>query len=366
MDKSPSNPSTLHPVPTHFNYPALLTAACNDAPLSIILPLWAYVRDLGFDPCWNTDCVRSLAKRLIDVSAEVYTTILSPFPTLTTSRSRLVAKRKEVDPLYVVKDACSLLLRIQQAVEYLGVYVGSELTFCTILCRLLAYIVKQQSPEFAECQRIARHLYRTVLLPSLAISPPNPTIHYELWAGLQHFSQAERFVLYTAWQSEQTTQCADVMYTMKYNYKIVDYYKRRMYCDNVEECMRAIMIVSFKSPVHYFRQLFDRCMRFPDQIKLIFPHMKCLSPLAVDVGCFTLLEFLQTCERHPANDMLSISSMYEGLTETIAEFVLHVNDRLDMTVMMDYLVKEIQKDVQAVLVLDKMIMKIAGVSEERS
>ena len=151
------------------------------------------------------------------------------------------------------------------------------------------------------------------------------------------------------------------MYGMKYNYKYVDYYKRRLSTTNIDESLRTIMEVTFKAPIYFFRQVFQRCVYFQDQIKFIIPRLKSSSSLAVDVGCYVLLEQLRTIERKDKTITLEYSQSFKNFTLMAATFVGLVYERVDLTMILKYMRTEVVKDDTMMLLLSQLLTMVGNV-----
>ena len=356
---------TLFKVPDHLNWPAVLISACSYAPLTTIIHLWLYVKSLGFDPCWCPECSRALSKLLTDVTAQVYSTIAS-HPAITHTRSRLLSRRRDLCPEDLIQDLPTLIRRIEKPVQLLGPFVANEPYFYTILCRLLSYVLKQESPEYLEIQEIAQNLYKTVLIPSLSISPPNPSIHHEIWSGLQYLNQSIRFTQYEYWQSTEIASNPDLFYGMKWNYLGIDYYLRRLAVGNVDELTKILTYFGFSTPLYLFRLLLRKCATYDNLIQLIVPKLKCISSLAVDTCCFCIIAYFQSRENKLQSDQVSYDPGYDLATDFASNFVKLFSERIDLSMMLAYVEQCVRNgDISALLLVSKLFLVLLYRSHPR-
>lgn len=359
--KLPRSATSIFKIPDSLNWPTVLVAACSYSPLSIVVDLWSYVKSLGFDPCWCPECSRALSKLLTDISAQVYSTIAS-HTAITRSRSHLLTKRRDLCSEDIITDLPTLIHRIVTPVQLLGPFVANEPYFYTILCRLLAYVLKQESPDFLEIQEIARNLYRTVLIPSLSLSAPNPSIHHEIWSGLQYLHQSLRFKLYDYWQSLEIASNADLFYGMKWNYLGIDYYLRRLAVGNVDELTKILTYFGFSTPLYLFRLLLRKCATYDNLIQLIVPKLKCISSLAVDVCCFCIVEYIQNRESKLQNNQVSYDPGFDLATDFTSNFVKLFSERIDLSMMLTHVENCLRNsDISSLLLVSKLLTSVANV-----
>ena len=219
-----------------------------------------------------------------------------------------------------------------------------------------------QSPEYLEIQEIAQNLYKTVLIPSLSISPPNPSIHHEIWSGLQYLNQSIRFTQYEYWQSTEIASNPDLFYGMKWNYLGIDYYLRRLAVGNVDELTKILTYFGFSTPLYLFRLLLRKCATYDNLIQLIVPKLKCISSLAVDTCCFCIIAYFQSRENKLQSDQVSYDPGYDLATDFASNFVKLFSERIDLSMMLAYVEQCVRNgDISALLLVSKLLTSVGNV-----
>lgn len=260
----------------------------------------------------------------------------------------------------VVRNSDDLLLVSKQYLKFLGVLIATDLDVMQKICEIV--VADLAADNSAESKEKWLNYYRNFILPAVSAIEDNPIPVDKAYEILKFFEPEDRYNLYGELHQVLAKNNPHVKVCYGKAEKNTKDLLKRLSKENVKQMMRRLAKISYSNPLPCFLTILQQIESYDNLNSLVVESAKFFSEYGWDNLTLAILMRLTASGRSNVQaDGLNERQWIQSLASFIGKICRSYPDSVDLSTMVQYLLKSFHSNETAgLIVLKEMLSSMGG------